>query len=236
MVAAASPPTQTTPGSPARTVVVDDYRFMRELISRMLARQPERYDVVAQAADAAAAISACERHKPDLVILDINLPDSSGVDAVRKIKNASRRTRILLCTAYVDDERIVDALRSGAHGFVEKTHSWDSFIEAVDSVARGEQYFCSSSSPLPPVATSADGQFLRATPRLPLSEREREVLTLVANGKTTKEAATSLGLSAATVDAHRRNLMRKLKIRNIAGLVVYAFRAGLIDVSHGDIA
>ena len=232
MVPAASHPNQTTPGSPVRIVVVDDQRFMRELISRTLARQPDRYDVVAEAADAGTAISACARYKPDLVILDINLPDISGVDAVRKIRNASRRTRILLCTAHVDADRIVDALRSGAHGFVEKTNSWDSFIEAVESVARGEQYFRSSSSPLPPVATSANGR-VRATPRPPLSEREREVLTLVANGKTTKEAAARLGLSAGTVDAHRRNLMRKLKIRNIAGLVVYAFRAGFIDVSPG---
>lgn len=215
---------------PIRIVVVDDHRFMREMISRMLSRQPERYDVVAEAPDAISAIAACEQYAPDLVILDINLPDMSGIDAVPEIRRVSPSTRILLCTALVSDERVIDALRSGAQGFVEKTNSWDDFAAAVERVRRGENYFCTTSGGCDPAQRpKASGKSGGLVP-VPLSPREREVLTLIAQGSTTKEIATQLGVSFGTVDTHRTNLMRKLKIRNVAGLVVYAFRAGLIEV------
>ena len=217
--------------APARIVVVDDHQFMREVISRMLARQPDRYEVVAEAPDAVSAIAACERHRPDLVILDINLPDMSGIEAVPAIRRSSPTTHILLCTALVSDQRVIDALRSGAHGFVEKTNSWDDFIDAIERVRRGEHYFCTTSgrcdpNPLPKTAGKPPPL------HVPLSQREREVLTLIAQGSTSKEIASQLGVSFGTVDTHRTNLMRKLKIRNVAGLVVYAFRAGLIEVPN----
>jgi DNA-binding NarL/FixJ family response regulator len=220
------------PAHPIRIVVVDDHRFMREMISRMLSRQPERYDVVAEAADGTTAVKACQQHTPDLLILDINLPDISGIEAVPQIRRVSPDTRILLCTALVSDERVIDALRSGAHGFVEKTKSWDDFVDAVERVRRGEQYFSSTSSGSFEPGGNAKGSQDQASLRVPLSQREREVLTLIAHGSTSKEIAVKLGVSFGTVDTHRTNLMRKLKIRNIAGLVVYAFRAGLIEVSR----
>jgi DNA-binding NarL/FixJ family response regulator len=217
-----------------RIAVVDDHKFYRELISQALTRQSDRYDVVAEVGDAEHAIAACEQHTPDLLILDINLPGMSGVEAVPAIRNASPKTRILLCTAYVDDDRVIDALRSGAHGFVEKTNSWDDFIEAVNRVARGEQYFCSTSNPLSSVPSPAKSAPRSADQPISLSPREREVLAGIARGSTTKEIAAELGLSFGTVDTHRTNLMRKLGIRNIAGLVVYAFRIGLIDVGSDE--
>ena len=219
-------------GEPVRIVVVDDHRFMREMISRMLGRQPERYTVLAEAPDATEAIAACKEHKPDLLILDINLPDMSGIDAVPSIRKVSPQTRILLCTALVSDERVIDALRSGADGFVEKTNSWDDFASAVDRVRRGERYFCTTSNGYTPEGQAASPSKARPMPQVPISPREREVLTLIAQGSTTKEIASALGVSFGTVDTHRTNLMRKLKIRNVAGLVVYAFRAGLIDVGR----
>jgi DNA-binding NarL/FixJ family response regulator len=147
------------------------------------------------------------------------------------IRKLSPDTRILLCTALVSDERVIDALRSGANGFVEKTNSWDDFANAVERVQRGEHYFCTTSTACPPqIPAVANENGVRPVAQVPLSPREREVLTLIAQGSTTKEIATELGVSFGTVDTHRTNLMRKLKIRNVAGLVVYAFRAGLIDV------
>ena len=132
---------------PISIVVVDDHRFMRELISAMLARQEGRYKVVAEKGDAATAIAACKELAPDLLILDINLPDVSGIDAVPQIRKHAPRTRILLCTAFVTDDRVVEALRSGADGFVEKTNTWDDFIEAVQRVSGGEHFFRSQSTP-----------------------------------------------------------------------------------------
>ena len=219
-------------GEPLRIVVVDDHRFMREMISRMLGREPERYSVVAEAPDAATAIAACQQHKPDLLILDINLPDMSGIDAVPEIRKISPNTRILLCTALVSDERVIDALRSGAHGFVEKTNSWDDFAEGVERVRNGEQYFRSTSNSYAPDESERRKSSSAPAPQVPLSPREREILTLIAEGSTSKEIASKLGVSFGTVDTHRTNLMRKLKIRNVAGLVVYAFRAGLIQLTR----
>src|SRR4051812_33458768 len=128
-------------------VVVDDHRFFREVVSDMLGRQTGgRYNVVGQCGDVKGALAACQEFKPDLLILDINLPDQSGIEAVPAVKKASPRTRILLCTADVTDDRILDALRSGTHGFVEKTNTWDSFVEAIQRVAAGEHFFCARSS------------------------------------------------------------------------------------------
>lgn len=214
--------------APITIIVVDDHRFMRELISAMLARQEGRYTVVAEKSDAATAIAACKEHAPDLLILDINLPDMSGIEAVPQIAKHAPRTRILLCTAFVTDERVVEALRCGAHGFVEKTNSWDDFIEAVQRVSRGEHFFRSQSSP---ALTDTDGAETKGAPTLPaarLSPREKEILILIAEGDSSKDIAAKLHIGVGTVETHRASLLSKLKVRNVAGLVAYAFRSGLI--------
>ena len=216
---------------PISIVVVDDHRFMRELISAMLARQEGRYEVVAEKGDAAAAIQACQEFAPDLLILDINLPDVSGIDAVPQIRKLAPRTRILLCTAFATDDRVVEALRSGAHGFVEKTNSWGEFIEAVQRVSSGEHFFSSGSTPALDDSLATGHRRAHPTPAIPLSPREKEVLTLIAHGDSSKEIAARLHIGVGTVDTHRARLMSKLKVRNVAGLVAYAFRSGLMKAS-----
>ncbi len=215
---------------PLRIVVVDDHVFMRELISSTLNRQEAAYEVVASVGSAAEAVRACAEFRPNLLILDINLPDQSGIDIVPEIKRASPDTHVLLCTAFPTEDRLVDALRAGAKGFVEKTNTWDDFLGAVDRVGRGEQYFSSKSSgvsPLPrPLLTQRASRYIG----VPLSPREEEVLRLIALGKTSKEIASQLFISVATVDTHRTNLMGKLGVRNVAGLVLYAFQYGLIQM------
>lgn len=108
-----------------RLVIADDHIFMRDLMARTLARQRARYEVLATVGTAAEAIAACEQFKPDLLVLDINLPDQNGIDALPKLKRVAPRTRVLLCTGFPTDDRIADLARSGAHGFVEKTNTWD---------------------------------------------------------------------------------------------------------------
>lgn len=214
---------------PVRTVVVDDHVFMRELIGARLARERSRFKVVAEVGDAASALAACGKLSPDLCILDINLPDRSGIDIVQEVKRLSPQTSVLLCTAHATDDRISDAMRSGAEGFVEKTNTWDDFIDAVNCVSGGERYFRSSSPKLRPVTAGADRPAPQAT-KLQLSEREREVLSLIAEGCTSKEIAGKLFISPQTVETHRSNLMTKLKVRNMAGMVVYAVRLGLVKL------
>lgn len=226
--AAGKPPTPDATGQPISIIVVDDHRFMRELISTMLARQERLYKIVAEKGDAAAAIAACKELAPDLLILDIHLPDMSGIEAVPQIRNHSPKTRILLCTAFATDDCVAKALRSGADGFVEKTNTWDEFIEAVQRVSAGEHFFRATRSATLADSGGTDSRSRPPEPVIPLSPREKEVLKLIAHGDSSKEIAAKLYIGVGTVETHRARLLSKLKVRNVAGLVAYAFGSGLM--------
>jgi DNA-binding NarL/FixJ family response regulator len=201
-----------------RIAIVDDHAFMRDLIARELTRNDGQYEVVAAVGTAADAVAVCARLKPDLVVLDINLPDRTGISLVPEIRRACPATRILLCTAYPKEDWIGAATSCGADGFVEKTNTWDDFLVAVDRVSRGQRYFCSAG---PAPERKKDGTTVR------LTAREREVLKNIAAGLTTKEIAARLFISIPTVETHRANLMAKTGGRNVAGLVRFAMDAGL---------
>jgi DNA-binding NarL/FixJ family response regulator len=212
---------------PIRIVIVDDHIFMRDLVARALTRKSGSYAVLAAVGTAAEAIAACEQLKPDLLILDINLPDQNGIDALPELRRVAPTTRVLLCTGFRTDDRIADLARAGAHGFVEKTNTWDEFLQAVERVSHDEYYFCSHHAGIAP--ESGRFQLVRPSSRgAPLTAREKEVITLIAQGFTSKEIAAKLYISVATVETHRTNLMTKLGVRNVAGLVSYAFRTGLV--------
>lgn len=213
--------------SPIHVMVVDDHPFMRELICRQLDGHKGQFKVVAQVGDIKTAYKACKKFQPHLIILDINLPDGNGIRAVGELKQTCGACRILLCTAQISDDRVVDALRSGADGFVEKTNSWAEFMEGVERVSSGERYFYVKTATDAAAAARAE-RHSRIIRDATLSAREREVLRLVAEGLTSKEIGETLGISASTVDVHRVNLMKKIHVRNIAGLVTFAFRMGLI--------
>lgn len=207
---------------PLRVAVVDDHRFMRELISRELARQNGRYEVVADYASAEDAVVGCTRVAVDVLIVDVHLPGLNGIDAIPHLKEVAPAARILLCTAHAADERLLDALRCGADGFVEKTNSFDDFLEAVERVSEGGHYFCTQSR----IARMRTQPTPEGKPDL--TSRQAEVTKLIAQGYSTKQIADRLGVSQDTVESHRRDIMRKLKVRNVAELVGYAFRSGLV--------
>jgi DNA-binding NarL/FixJ family response regulator len=126
-----------------------------------------------------------------------------------------------LCTAFATDDRIADLAGTGAHGFVEKTNSWDEFLLAVEHVSHGELYFCSHSAGIALESSGVhENEAARRSP--PLTARETEIITLIAQGFTSKEIGAKLNISVATVETHRTNLMVKLGVRNVAGLVAYA--------------
>jgi DNA-binding NarL/FixJ family response regulator len=201
-----------------RVAVVDDHIFMRDLISRELARSAPRYDIVAAVGTAADAVLVCRRLKPDLLVLDINLPDGTGIATVPEIRRASPTTRILLCTAFPKKDWLGQATSCGADGFVEKTNTWDDFLLAVDRVSHGQRYFCSD-------GPSRRQNDILGKPRL--TPRESEILKMIARGLTTKEIAAKLFISIPTVETHRANLLGKTGVRNVAGLVRFAMDAGL---------
>jgi DNA-binding NarL/FixJ family response regulator len=204
---------------------------MRDLIARTLARQTDHYQVLAAVGTAADAITACKQFQPDLLILDINLPDRSGIDALTDLQRVAPGMRILLCTAFPTDDRIVDLTKTGAHGFVEKTNTWDEFLQAVDRVSRGKYYFS-----LREAVPRRGVQELPATDRRTvqpyLTDRQREVAVLIADGFTSKEIAAKLHISVATVDTHRSNVMKTIGVRNAAGIASYAFRTGLVKANR----
>jgi DNA-binding NarL/FixJ family response regulator len=214
------PPDTNSLRPQSRIAVVDDHPFMRDLIARELTRSTKRYNVVAAVGTAAEAVSVCRRFEPHVLVLDINLPDRTGVAAVPDIRRASPATRILLCTAFPKEDWIDRASTCGADGFVEKTNSWDEFISAVERVNGGQRYFCSGGG-------AASARESNGKAALRLTPRERQILTLIASGMTTKEIAAKLFISTPTVETHRANLMTKIGGRNVASLVRFAIDAGL---------
>ena len=220
------PPVSVAPDNQVSVVVVDDHEFMRELICARLEREGGRYLVVGHAPDAAGALEQCQSLRPDLLILDINLPDQKGTEIVPRIKQTCPGTRVLLCTAYLIEDPLDECLRVGANGFVEKTHTWDAFLEAVDRVSRGDRYFAATGSQANGAA-GLDGKRHILEPKTPVTHREKEILALVADGLTSKDIARKLGVSVLTIDTHRANLMNKLGVRNVAGLVVFAVQSGI---------
>jgi DNA-binding NarL/FixJ family response regulator len=209
-------------------VIVDDHTFMRDLMARTIARQRTRYAVVAAVGTAAEAKTACGKYQPDLLILDINLPDQNGIDALPDLKRIAPSTRVLLCTGFPTDDRIADLASSGAYGFVEKTNTWDEFLHAVERVSQGEYYFRSQGPALVPFPDRAPRGGSAQNVVVPyLTAREKEIVALIAEGFISKEIAAKLHISVATVETHRTNLMKKLGVRNVAGIVKCAFRSGL---------
>ena len=211
---------------PTRIIIVDDHVFMRDLMTRALARQTRAYAVLAGVGTVADAITVCEKLKPDLLILDINLPDKNGIDALPELRRVAPAMRVLLCTGFPTDDRISDLAATGAHGFVEKTNSWDEFLHAVGSVSRGEYYFCSYAAGIRPAKPKRLQTSERTSFAPHLTAREKEIIALIAQGLTSKEIAAKLYISVATVETHRTNLMAKLSARNVAELVSWAFRMG----------
>ncbi|HZT44250.1 MAG TPA: response regulator transcription factor [Chthonomonadaceae bacterium] len=208
-----------------RVLIADDHGIVRSGI-RSLLEQMDGLQVVAEAADGMEALRLVKMHRPDLMIMDIGMPGLNGVEATARLTRQHRRTRVIILSMHTSEEHICQALRSGAAGYVIKDATTAELETAVRTVARGERYLSPSISehvlagysqrmPEEPSATA------------PLTSRQREILQLVTEGHTTKEIAERLHLSTKTVEAHRAQIMKRLEIRDVAGLVRYAIRKGI---------
>jgi len=213
-----------------RIVVADDHPIFRFGLCSLL-RSHERWEVCGEAADGRDAVEKCKQLRPDLLILDICLPKLNGVDAARQIMKNNPSQRILVLTN-VDSEQVVrDCLEAGVRGWVFKSDGIDDLTTAVEALQRDKCMFSARVSDL-----IMDGYLQRhgsgpAVAKVPkLSPREREVVQLVGEGKTTKEVAMLLNVTGKTVDTHRSNIMYKLKIHSIAELVLYAVRNEIVHV------
>jgi len=206
-----------------RVLLADDHEIVRQGLRILLER--EGFQVVGEASNGHEAVKLCEANHPEVAVLDLSMPLLNGVDAAREIMKSNPRTKVVLLTMHTEDHLILESLRAGVTGYVLKTKAASELVQALHAVRRGEMFLTQS------ISRTIVQAFLQNTPvpGSPISDRERQVLQLVAEGKTTKEIASLLGISVKTAESHRSNLMEKLNIHDTAGLVRYAIRIKLIE-------
>lgn len=209
-----------------RVLLVEDHRMVREALSEVLARVPD-IEVVGEAGNAQDALSQAEALKPDVVVLDIRLPDLNGIEVAARLRDAGNSAKVVALSAFADKRFVTAMLRSGASAYVTKSAAGTELVRAIRAVAAGQGYFS-------PEIAGALASEVRERPLAgeaqPLGRREREVLRLIADGMRSPAIAEQLHVSVATIEVHRRNIMRKLGLRTVAELTKHAIREGIISL------
>lgn len=215
--------------TPIRIVVADDHAVVREGIRRVLADEPD-FVVVGEASTGAEALRSVEETSPDVLLLDLGLPDMGGLDVLRRLREAGTATRVLVLSMHDDSEYVRRAVEAGVDGYLLKDEAEPSMMRtAVRTVHGGDSYYSSTAADVltkalrPNRDSAAD-----SAPLSELTERELQVLRLVASGRSNKQMAAELEISRRTVETHRGNLMRKLSIHSVAGLTRLAIEEGLL--------
>jgi DNA-binding NarL/FixJ family response regulator len=208
----------------ARLVLADDHQMIVDALRRVV--EPE-FEVVETVGDGRALLTAVETHRPDLIIVDVSMPLLNGIEATRKIKKTNPRVKVIVLTMHDSPEFASQAMEAGASGYVLKHSASEELVLAIREVLKGNHYVT------PLIAKGLmqvfiDGRDRAGEPAKLLSGREREVLQLIAEGKTMKEAGSVMSISAKTVEFHKYNIAKKLDLRTSAELVRYAVKHGLI--------
>lgn len=204
-------------------LLADDHQVVRQGLAALLAT--EGFQIVGEASDGVEAVELATRLQPDLAVMDISMPTMNGIEAAGEIARVSPRTRIILLTRHDDDQYVIASLKAGVRGYVLKSQAAHDLVQAVREVRRGDVYLSPGVSRT--MIDVARAKSEHAPDRL--TARERQVMQLIGEEKTTKEIAGILGISAKTAESHRSRLMQKLDIHGTAGLVRYAIRHGLIE-------
>jgi DNA-binding NarL/FixJ family response regulator len=210
--------------SQIRLLIADDHGLLRKGIRAVLSQDP-RIEVVAETSDGAEAVQLAEATNPDVAILDIAMPGLNGLDAAAQIARRSKRIGVILLSMYSDEEYLVRAVSAGVRGYLLKDAAEPDLVRAVRAVSEGKTFFS------PAITDKLFDDYALRLQRNELhdsydllTDRERQVLQLLAEGKSNKDVATILGVGLSTVETHRLNLMRKLNLHNTAELVLYAVR------------
>lgn len=206
-----------------RIVLADDHTLVRQGLKSLLER--EGHQVLAEAADGQEAVQQVGSLRPDLAILDISMPVLNGLNAGRELARSFPGTKTILLTQHDEDQYVSEALEAGVKGYVLKSQAANDLLEAIRQVSRGQVYL----SPGVSGAVMEAFRHKKQQPRDHLTTRERQVLQLVAEGKSTKDVASLLNISVKTAESHRTRLMQKLDIHETASLVRYAVRHGIIE-------
>ena len=212
-------------------IIADDHKLIRQGLSSLLAKT-EEIVVVGQANNGREAVRLTEKHQPDLVVMDVSMPDLNGIDATRQIVSRSPKTKVIALSMHSDRQFVAEMFRAGAKGYLLKDSAFEELATAIFKVVRNETYIAPKLSgfKIEEYTSSEESNPVSIKPRL--SDREREVLQLMAEGNGTKEIAAQLHLSAKTVETHRQHLMDKLEIYSVAELTKFAIREGLTTLEH----
>lgn len=210
-----------------RLMLVEDHRMLREALRTILEKAGDIV-VVAEAEDGTAALELARTLTPDVVVMDIGLAGMSGIEATRRMLAENPAVKVLGLSTFADRRAVMQMLEAGATGYVVKSAGSDELLRGIRAVAQGETFLYAEAAAA--VVDSMRKQSLQGRQSETLGRREREVLQLLASGKTSIQIAEALGIAAGTVEVHRRNIMRKLDLHNVAQLTKYAIREGLTSV------
>jgi len=212
-----------------RILLADDHKLMRSGLKALIEQQPD-LTVVGEADDGRQAVALAVSLKPDLLVMDIGMPNLNGIEAAHQITQANPATAIVILSMHSDESYVLRALKAGAKGYLLKDSAESDLIRAVHAVAGGKSFFS------PAVSKVLLDDYVRKLQRSGaedsydlLTPREREILQLIAEGKSNKDVANLLNLSVYTVETHRSNIMEKLNLRGIPELILYAVRKGIIS-------
>ena len=214
---------------PVRILLADAHNIIRDGMRLLLERQPD-FNVVGEAADGREAVHLAEHHGADVVVMDIAMPNMNGIEATRRIVEKHPRTGVVVLSMHYDESYIIRSLKAGARGYLLKDAVKADLISAIRAVSEGRSYFS------PKISRILQEDYVEALGRKGaddtyelLTEREREILQLVAEGKTNKEIANVLNVSLYTVDTHRTHILQKLNLHSVPEVILYAVRKGIIS-------
>ena len=219
---------------PTRVLIAEDHRLVRAGFQALLAKFPE-VEVIAEAVDRQQAIDFSVQYQPDIVMMDISMPRLNGIEATRRLINRIPSIRIIILSMYTTEEYVLQALRAGATGYLLKDSSPEEFLNAIQAAIQGETYICSGvidhvvayiqRTGTPPGLKNNFG-----APHERLTPRQLEIFQLVVEGNSSTQIAAVLDISAKTVERHRADMMERLNIHDLPGLVRYAIRVGIISL------
>ncbi len=221
---------------PFRVLLAEDHQLVRAGF-RALLNMLEDIEVIAEANDGQEALALIPQVKPDVVLMDISMPRLNGIEATRRIRRDYPEVRVIILSMYTTEEYVLQALRAGAAGYLLKDSTPAEFNHAIQSVTKGETYLCTGVAQhvaeyIQRTGAEPHPQDDQASPYAQLTSRQREVLQLVAEGRSTNQIAQSLHISVKTVERHRANIKERLHIHDTPGLIRYAIRAGLISAEE----
>lgn len=212
-----------------RVVLGDDHRMFRDGLRVLLEKEAD-IEIIGEAGDGRTTVNICNELLPDVVLMDISMPDLSGIEATRQITKPNPKTKVVALSMYSDRRFICAVMKAGASGYLLKDCAYEEVMNAIRAVKSGRVYFGPSILDIVAKDYIQQVQYNGLSVYSVLTDKEREVLQLIAEGNRVQEIAAKLNLSSKTIDTHRQKIMAKLKIRSVAGLTKYAIREGLTSL------